>query len=509
MQNKLIIMKKNIYLFILLFVLVSCAGTVQNRKMSKNLVENVKNKQYEEALKIVKNKDFYPQENSKLLKNLETGTVYYLNGDYYQALQFFEKAKKISDDLYTISIKNKIKSGWDANLDDYYGELYERSLIRFYISLINYNIFQQGFYEEYTDEEGKIIPQKELQQSEKLFHLNYSRSAIIEWDSLLKTMQNETAGENIYKNDMMAKIWGAFIHSEFNDSADRQISLQLYRDADKLLLQNYNMYPIFNAKSEKFNDDFKKLPNLSLQQLKKDYIIETEYSKDLQEFIARNTRNIKRYRKDNLVILLKDNLIAPKTVKNLEIPLPLVLFGSGGEDMFIFATTLLSVKDGIPYILIEIPEIINANEIRKFTAVVYDKNNEEVASTDLTLIEPLSDIAKKTLDDKAALIQTAIVSRITAKYIAAISAAYALYSQDNSFAKLGAIAAFTASTKAINESSRADIRYWTTLTSDIQMGGIRLKNGEYILKIFSNDKKIFEKTINIINGRTTFIDLNF
>lgn len=501
-------MKKFLYI-ILLTSLISCSGAMKNREISGVLAQNIKNKNYDAALKNTQNKDFYPQENSKLLKNLETGTVYYLRGDYYQALQYFENAKKISDDLYTISIKNKIKSGWDANLDDYYGELYERSLIRFYISLINYNIFQQGFYEEYNDKEGNIIQKKELTNSERLFHLNYARSSVIEWDSLLKNMQNETAGENIYKNDMMAKIWGAFIHSEFNDSTDRQISLQLYKDADKLLLQNYNMYPIFNAKSKKFNEDFKKLPNLNLQQLKKDYIVETKYSKDLQKFIARSSKNLKRYKKDNVVILLKDNLIAPKSVKNLEIPLPLVLFGTGGEDMFIFATTILSSKNGIPYILIEIPEIKNVNEIRKFTAVVYNKNNEEIASTDLTLIEPLSDIAKKTLDDKAAIIQAAIVSRITAKYIAAISSAYALYSQDNTFAKLGAIAAFAASSKAINETSRADIRYWTTLASDIQMGGLRLKNGEYILKIFSDNKKIFEKTINIINGRTTFIDLNF
>ena len=490
-------------------MLVSCSGAMKNREMAGKLAENVKNRKYDEALKNTKHPDFYPDENSKLLKNLETGTVHYLRGEYYQALKYFEESKKISDDLYTISVKKKLENIWDANLDDYYGERYERSLIRFYISLINYNIYQQGFYEEYTNDKGEVIPKKELTASEKLFHLNYARSALIEWDSFLKTMQNESLGKDIYKNDMMAKIWGAFIHSEFNTSTDRQISLQLYRDADNLLLRNYNMYPIFNAKSKDFNKDFQKLPNLSLQQLYKNYIDETKYSKDLKEFIARNSKNLNRFKKDNVVILLKDNLISPKIVKNIEIPLPLILFGNDGSDMFAFATLLLSVKDGIPYILIEVPEILNTREVRKFTAVVYDKNNEEVASTDLTLIEPLSDIAKKSLDDKIALIQSAIVSRVVAKYLAAISSAYALYSQDNAFAKIGASAMFATSIKVINESSRADIRYWTTLTSDIQMGGMNLKNGEYKLKIFSDKKIIFEKTINVFNGRTTFIDLNF
>ena len=67
---------------------------------------------------------------------------------------------------------------------------------------------------------------------------------------------------------------------------------------------------------------------------------------------------------------------------------------------------------------------------------------------------------------------------------------------------------FAASAKVINETSRADIRYWATLVSDIQMGGSRLEQGNYKLEISKNGTKVFEKDIKVENGKTTFVDFN-
>ena len=200
-------MKKFLSVFSILFILTSCS-TMQEREFRAKIAENVKNKNYDEALKLAKDEDFYKSEKSKLLKKLEIGTIYYLDGKYYQALKSFEQAKKISDDLYTISVSKKISSIWDENMDNYYGEKYERSLIRFYLSLINYNLYKQGYYEEYLDNKNIKVEKKVLTDNERNFHLNYARSSIIEWDSLLKSYQGETSGEPVYKNDMIAKVWG-------------------------------------------------------------------------------------------------------------------------------------------------------------------------------------------------------------------------------------------------------------------------------------------------------------
>ena len=145
------------FVILYIFLVCSCSSTLDKRKTSQSVYIEVMNKNYQNALEIINNNDFYSADTSKLLKYLELGTINYLNNNYYQALKNFEKAKKISDDLYTISISKKALSAWDANLDIYYGEVYEASLIRFYISLINYNLYQQGFYEAYFDENGIYI----------------------------------------------------------------------------------------------------------------------------------------------------------------------------------------------------------------------------------------------------------------------------------------------------------------------------------------------------------------
>ena len=75
--------------------------------------------------------------------------------------------------------------------------------------------------------------------------------------------------------------------------------------------------------------------------------------------------------------------------------------------------------------------------------------------------------------------------------------------------KFSALLAFQASSKLINETSRADIRYWITLLSDAQIGGIILPNGKYIIKIIqNNNEEIYQEEIEI-NNNTKFIDLNF
>lgn len=502
-------MKKFLLLFLILFTITSCGSVVQDRQDRTSLTNSIKTKNYEEAMKIVKQKKFCSGENSLLLKYLEIGTVHYLRGEHYQALKSFENAKNISDDLYTISISKKTASIWDENMDNYYGEKYERSMIRFYLSLINYNLYQQGFYEEYLDENNLKVEKKILSDNEKTFHLNYARSAIIEWDSLLKSYQGETGGEPVYKNDIVAKTWGGFIHSEFGDSANRQIALQLYKDGNDVLLKNYNMYPTFNNKHKEFNNDFKKLPNLSYQELKKNYISETQYAKDLQEFLQRNIKNLNSSKRDNLVILVKDNLVAPKTVKEIKIPIPIALFGSIDSGMEAMIRVVMLTEAGIPQAVIELPEINITEDIKKYTAQIFDLSGTKIAETNLTMVEPMSDIAKKTLDDKLTIVRTKIIARLTAKYAAGAVAAYAVYSQDGNFYKVLGLSMFAGAIKTANETSKADIRYWATLFSNIQFGGAVLNSGKYKLVILENNSKVFEKEIEIQKGQTTFVDLNF
>ena len=195
-------------------------------------------------------------------------------------------------------------------------------------------------------------------------------------------------------------------------------------------------------------------------------------------------------------------------VETIKLPIPIALFGNSYSQMEAFIRLIMLTENGMPYAEIELPKIEAVKDIKRYKFVVFNEANEEIAKSDLAMIEPISDIAKKTLDDKLGMIRTKIIARVGAKYAAAAISAYALYSQDNDFAKIGALAMFASSAKAINESSRADTRYWTTLFSDLQIGGAILNTGKYKLVIYNEDKNIVEKQFEIKKNETTFIDLN-
>src|SRR5690606_2673265 len=144
-------MNQKLSFFFLFFLVVSCASHKKNYKELKNFTEK---EDYARAIELIKSDEFYPEERSRLLKYLELGTIFYLKGDYYQAFQNFDLASDLSDKLFTVSVSKKITSTvLSDNLDNYYGEKYERSLIRFYQALVHYKLYQTGSYEAYEIKE--------------------------------------------------------------------------------------------------------------------------------------------------------------------------------------------------------------------------------------------------------------------------------------------------------------------------------------------------------------------
>ncbi|MCR9204975.1 MAG: hypothetical protein NXH75_10380, partial [Halobacteriovoraceae bacterium] len=114
---------------LLALLLVGC-GTA-GRKQSGELKKFVKAGQLKKAETYVESEKFYPEEKDRLLKYLELGSIQYLNNNFYQALRTFDKAKELSDKLFTVSVSKKVKSAVsNSNYDNYYGEKFERSMIR-------------------------------------------------------------------------------------------------------------------------------------------------------------------------------------------------------------------------------------------------------------------------------------------------------------------------------------------------------------------------------------------
>jgi hypothetical protein len=506
-----------------LVLLCSCA-TRSDRETRSHLLGTLSSRNYRASLEIVQSDNFYPEERSTLLRELERGTVLYLSGNYYQALENFDRAHRKSDELFTKSIRGKMKSLVSENLDNYYGERYERSLIRFYESLVNYKLYKSGLYEAHIrNENGNSIsiPEKRLSDAERRRHLLSARSLMIEWDSLMASYRTELAGQSTYKVDLLAKLWAGFIHEEFNSSEDRQIALQLYRDAKDVLLKNYSAYPTFNDKHRDFNANFSKFTRMPLEEIGTRFIAPTPATRGVSEFIDSKIAKLSENRRDNLTIILREGLVSPKTAKSIRVSVPLALLlivGSNSQNFINFVRGVLFSLGAadLPMVEFELPQIRSESSPSLYQATIFDSSGLRIDRFPLVLVEPVSEIAAKSLEDRLTAIYLQTIATVTAKYATAMYSAYKIYLGNRSEAgKMLALLSYGAASRAIAETTRADLRQWSSLPSRLYIGSVHLRPGRYSLAIevgatgATPGPPISTRTLNIGHSQSELVDVEF
>ncbi len=482
--------------FLIIFFLLGCA-TNQNRQATQDLKKSLTSGDVKKAIQLVENEKFYPEERSKLLRLLELATLKQINGDYYQSLKLFEKAQSLSDQLFTVSMSKKALAAiTNNNMDNYYGEVYERSLIRFYIALNHYFLYQVGKYEKHIQKkesqkkEGKegtalrvySINEKILTQAERQFHLSGARSVMLEWDNTLSNYHSQLAGESTYKYDLSSRLFGAFIHQQIGTRSDLNTAIKLYEEAKDILFKNYNIYQSYNGQYKKFIKDYEKLPQMGKKKIEAEYIQKTGFSKDLLAFLDAQIKKLKsKKRQNNVTILAQVGYIAEKRARKIHIPIPGGAFHGSGKNILSFAAYLLNTGRGtLPSITFELPIVENKKVKKNIELIIKDDQGVEVARKKMVLMNPLSEIAYQTLDHKIGKTYAKIGARIALKHVAAIVAAYAVYKKNGKMAgQFIATAMYAVSNKAIAASEKADTRYWSTLPHSLRLTSLSLRPGKY------------------------------
>jgi hypothetical protein len=508
---------KTLNLLILLLcssLLFSCAT---NRKSHEKLRKLVKAQKLDEAEKFVKSEKFFPEKESQLLKLLETGMVQHLNGNYYQSLQSFDKAKELSDKLYTVSISKKIKSALiNSNTDNYYGEKYERSMIRFYQVLNHYALFYNGKYEKYDvfqkDGEGKklqkkTIPAKDLSAKEKKFHLTAAKNVLLEWNSLLDNYKSISGGEVTYKDDLLAKVFGAFIHEQMGTRHDNRVALNLYKEAKKVLFRNFNMLETYNGKSEKFKSDFKKLPNMGKKKVELNYVEKTKFYSELEQYLNDRIKALKSGKKSNVFVLIENDFITPKSFKKFDFPIPTEAIPttvSNTQGFMGFAGRVLKASAGtIPKIYFEMPEV-PYRPVTGSPTVVVKQDGKVVAQKKFAVVNPLSNLATMTLNEDVMGIYTKVGARVATKHVVALATAYLIYEQNKDkgdfLAMTLATVSYAGANKAIEMSERADLRNWSLLPHNFRLTSLNLAKGNYEIFI---KKVVGQKEVEQSLGKVT------
>ena len=510
-----------------------------------------KTQRYQYAENFVVGDTFLPSKNDVLLKNLELGTAYLSNDKTCDAIGFFNKASNIVQEQYTKSLKDDIATGVDATDGIYYGQTYEKSLLNFYKSLANYKVYNEGVCrvlipkkpDGQTKEQQKndtlgqkqdnnkdSEPQKKddnktnfasansqthiLTEQEKNVYLNASKASIMYWDSWMKGRKIES-NDQLYMDDLLLKLWGAFIHEQSGTSSDIQIAKQLYKDAINVARVRYAIYKTFNGGNTDFIKHIKE-PATRMQYLEKN----NTYFADIENYANNQLKRLNSGKQANFAVLLQDNVVAEKVAKKETHPLNIATLALAGN-VATFAAGLLS----------------NSFEFEKPVISSYDNNykyyyslwngKQKVLERPIVLAEPVVDMAYENLQEKIDGIVLKTQAKVTAQMVAGILAAWASYAGmstvDDTLAMVAAIGVFAGYSKLIENAGIVDTRQWVSLPANIFMATDNIKSGKYTLKIVkrqnalntpvkagivntAQEQLVYQKPIEI-GKKMTFIDI--
>jgi len=524
--------------FILLTLVASCATGV--RKLKNNLRSQVRSGQYSQALKTLEtSKGLKNIGESKLLYLMEKGALLHSMGQFGQSIIIFEEAKKLASDQYTVRISKKIKTyiGSDSS-DIFYGEKYELSMLYFYQTLNHLILSHSEKVYEFKLIDGKEkMVWTSLSDKSRREELYRARAELLAWDSFLKDLKNERSGTAVFKDDLIAKVLGGQVHEAIGTSKDREIAFQLYKDALKLLLKNYNGYKSYNLKSKKFVTDFDKLPSLGMKKVKSDYISKTKHQTELQTFLQTkvltlakrlrsrswkrdirpfdiNLKKIKVQAESNVSIILQEGIIPNKIGEKQYYGLSKFMKkgGAGAAIMSHFAASVLGLYPApLSYnpagaylgynvgklalteasIKFELPKI-EANTIDDQLVLEVWSKEVKVKEVVVPVVSPLGDVAEQAIVEQSAWLYPKVGTRLATKHAVAILASYGTYklikggkSGNSFFAKNAAVLQYIAASKGIELSESADTRQWATIPATLRIVDLFLKPGSYQLKVRS------------------------
>lgn len=483
--------------FIIIFTLFSAGCAVQSRKDQLSIKSYFTKQKHDLALKELENSELRKDKKNKLLYLMEKGRILYVQSKYFEASQIFYKANELVDKLYTKKIREKILSSvGNDNSETYYGSVFERSMLYYYQAQCFYKIYQEGEYSKNQsvtikkDGKTKQVQKKikvKLNSNQKRQYLNRARASIVAWNSFFDDL-NRSNTETLYRSDLLGKIFAANIHEAIGRK-DRQITLQLYKDARKFLMTQGHTYKHFDSNYQELTRNLQdKLGNSSLS-LNQNKFKKTSQYQELLDFLNYKILSLTwKIRRPQYNQLLKqfgpsksvlERLKESKELANTSIILERKVIQSMEAKTFDYSlnSALQNIEDptsralvegiGIPIITyfamgplglgtyhqtrntviytrhdigttmvkhtgieFEMPIVKSSPVTNPLKLFVYKKANgkdELVATRDFVVASPNNDIAEQAANERAAASYKKVGVRVAVKHAIAILAAYQTY----------------------------------------------------------------------------------
>ncbi|MDO9181442.1 MAG: hypothetical protein Q7U04_03495, partial [Bacteriovorax sp.] len=127
-------MKFQLQILVTLFFISACSsgGRDERRELKNFYMAGA----YDQGLEFITKSKFYQNKDELLLTLMENGMLLHAKGDFEKSSLILDQARSLSSQLYTVSVSKKAeKTFLNDNFDIFYGEIYERSMLHFYLSL--------------------------------------------------------------------------------------------------------------------------------------------------------------------------------------------------------------------------------------------------------------------------------------------------------------------------------------------------------------------------------------
>jgi tetratricopeptide (TPR) repeat protein len=508
-------------LTLVLIILAACASRMKDQmKLYRSAYSAGK---YEEAEKILDTGVLKKEDKSRLLWLLEKGTVQLARQNVDGSIQSFQESLELIDRLFTKRLSAKAASLLvnDAS-DEFYGASYERSYAHYYLA--------RAYYARYL-------------QSQAPLDLQSARATILAWDSYFQELQRSATHKTLYQTDLMLKVFGGQIHELSGIRGDKQISLQLYKDALKILEVDAGIFPVFNSKSSAYLKLYVEAVKKGQGPPQKMYERTAAYE-DLQDFLQLKILALTREIRGSdfqalmkslapsekvkqklagtgsrVVVVLEEGLIPAKVGKPFNFGIrgamdsvdnpaakafiasvgvaAVSLFAmnqlkmmpsagaSPGSFLFAYDMTRLAVSEAA--VSFELPMIEKSQSVERMELFILNDKGEIIQRAPLPVVSENGDIARVVLEEDVVARYVRTGSRVAVKHILAIVAAMKVYRMSQGkgdlLAHAAAMATYVASSKGIAAMEKADTRHWTTLPQALRMTELSLPPGNYQLAL--------------------------
>jgi hypothetical protein len=356
---------------------------------------------------------------NRLLYQLDRGMLAFSAGEFSEAIQAFEKAERIMDELYTISLSQEATTFViNDNTAPYRGEDFESVMVNLFLALSYANLSQI---------EEALVEARKVDSKLTAINLQYSDSQ-----------------KNGYQEDPFARLLMGILYEMGQTSDDLNDAYISY----SLALQGYESeYQRFGLA----------IPQVLVENALStaEFMGEEEERRLRERFPAQQYLPlVERKEKAEAFALHFNGRVPVKEPDLVVLPMP---------DGFVVKLAFPSYKP--------VPKTIVG---ARFYAKLLE--DDTAFQANFSMAEPIGRIAVENLEDRRGRIAVKTLARVTAKYLAVKAAQREAHEQFGGLA--GLLTGVTGNLLAF-ASEEPDLRSWRTLPAEILISKLTLEPGTY------------------------------